>query len=81
MSPRYGSNTLLGVVFIMSLLYKKQEDLTYSVECKLLDNGKVHLSFSADCGKFGTDEELDEFEYTVKELLSILQKHDAGWFR
>ncbi len=62
----------------MSLLYKKESDLKYSVELKTSPNGKVVLKFSADAGKFGTDEMLDEYEFTVKELLSILQKHDAG---
>jgi hypothetical protein len=62
----------------MSLLYKKESDLKYSVELKTGPNGNVVLKFSADAGKFGTDEMLDEYEFTVKELLSILQKHDAG---
>lgn len=62
----------------MSLLYKKESDLEYSVEFETDPNGNVVLKFSADAGKFGTDEMLDEYEFTVKELLSILQKHDAG---
>ena len=61
----------------MSLLYKKESDLKYQVEVKTYPDGKVVLQFSADCGKFSTDEMLDEYEFTVKELLSILQKHDA----
>lgn len=61
----------------MSLLYKKEYELKYSVDVKIYPDGKVILQFSADCGKFGTDEMLDEYEFTVKELLSILQKHDA----
>lgn len=62
----------------MSLIYKKLSDLKYSLEVKTYPNGKVVLQFSADCGKFGIDERFDEYEFTVKELLSILQKHDAG---
>jgi hypothetical protein len=62
----------------MSLLYKKESELKYSVDVKTFPEGKVVLQFSADCGKFGTDETLDEYEFSVKELLSILQKHDAG---
>ncbi len=62
----------------MSLLYKKEKDLNYFVDIKTYPDGKVSISFSADCGKFGTTEQLDQFEYTAKELLSILQKHDAG---
>ncbi len=64
----------------MSLLYKKESDLKYQVEVKPFPDGKVALQFSANCGKFGTDEMLDEYEFTVKELLSILQKYDAGAF-
>ena len=59
----------------MSLLYKKESDLKYSVELKTHPDGKVVLKFSADCGKFGTDETLDEYEFTVKELLTILKQN------
>lgn len=65
----------------MSLLYKKESDLIYKVEVKTLPDGKIVLQFSADCGKFGTEESLDEYELTVKELLAILQKHDDGAVR
>ena len=58
-----------------SLLYKNREDVIYSVEIRQ-QNGKVNLEFSADCGKFGTDELLDGFELTPLELLTILQKHE-----
>ena len=58
----------------MGLLYKEAEDLTYKVDIKELEDGRLRLSFSADCGKFGTEEQLDEYLLTVKELLSILQK-------
>ena len=57
----------------MGLLYKEAQDLTYKVDFKELEDGKLQLSFSADCGKFGTEEQLDEYLLTVKELLSILQ--------
>jgi len=57
----------------MSLLYKDLEDIHYSVEFKAVPNGKIKLLFSADCGKFGTHEALDEFELTIEELLRILQ--------
>jgi len=62
----------------MSLLYKQQKDLKYSVDVKTLSNGNLRLSFSADCGKHGCEESLDEYEFSVKQLLSILQAHDAG---
>ena len=35
-------------------------------------------TFSADCGKFGTDEVLGAYELSVKELLQIIQKHFEG---
>lgn len=57
----------------MSFLYKKPEELNYKVYIKQADD-KVILSFSADCGKFGTDEQISEFEVTVRELLSALQR-------
>ncbi len=59
----------------MSLLYKEKKDLKYSVSIFTLPNGNLSLSFSADCGKFGSDEDLDEHEISVKDLLDILQQH------
>lgn len=61
-----------------SLLYKNESDLTYSVDITKKDDGKLNLLFSSDCGKFGTDEPLAEYELTVKELLSLLQKSKFG---
>lgn len=62
----------------MSLLYKKESELTYSLEFKSFPDGKILLRFSSDCGKFGTNEILDEYELTAKKLLSILQYYDAS---
>lgn len=62
----------------MSLLYKDEKDVKYSVEVKTTIDGKINLLFSADCGKFGTDEILDEHDLTVKQLLEILQANDVG---
>jgi len=59
------------------MLYKKAADVSYYVDVKTRINGNVELFFSADCGKHGTNEIIDEFEFTTKELLSILKKHDA----
>jgi len=61
----------------MSLLYKKESELKYSVDIKTTPDERVILQFSADCGKFGTEEPLAEYEFTVKELLFILHKNDA----
>ena len=57
----------------MSLLYKKQEDIITSVEVRHISGGRVVLDFSADCGKFGTDEMLDGYTLTADRLLMILQ--------
>ena len=64
----------------MSLLYKNREDITTSVEVRHMSGGKVYFSsgkvvldFSADCGKFGTDEMLDGYTLTAERLLMILQ--------
>ena len=58
----------------MSLLYKKKEDQSTSVEFAQVENGKITLEFSADCGKFGTDEPLDGYILTPERLLQILQE-------
>ena len=58
----------------MSLLYKRPEEQSTEVRFKQLENGKITLEFSADCGKFGTDEELDGYILTPERLLQILQE-------
>jgi len=63
----------------MSLLYKEHKDFNYRVEVTNKD-GLVKFSFELDGGKFGTWEQYDQYEFTVKELLKILQKNDAGAF-
>lgn len=62
-------------MLIMSLIYKDKKDITTSVEVKLED-GKIGLEFYADCGKFGTDEQLDSYYLTPERLLEILQERD-----
>jgi hypothetical protein len=59
----------------MSLLYKDRKDVITSVDIKEKD-GKIILDFSADCGKFGTDEMLDGYTLTPKRLLEILQSRE-----
>tara|TARA_B110000211_G_C13710090_1_gene391352 strand:- start:255 stop:461 length:207 start_codon:yes stop_codon:yes gene_type:complete len=59
----------------MSLLYKDIKDVITSVDIKEED-GKIILDFSADCGKFGTDEMLDGYTLTPKRLLEILQSRE-----
>ena len=56
----------------MSLLYKDKKDMTTVVSIENV-NGVVKLEFSADCGKFGTDEMLDGYTLTPERLLMILQ--------
>tara|TARA_R110002096_G_scaffold368745_1_gene562010 strand:+ start:7514 stop:7723 length:210 start_codon:yes stop_codon:yes gene_type:complete len=59
----------------MSSLYKDKEDITTFVEIENV-NGVVVLEFSADCGKFGTDEMLDGYTLTPERLLEVLQSSD-----
>tara|TARA_R110000803_G_scaffold154286_1_gene219068 strand:- start:11595 stop:11801 length:207 start_codon:yes stop_codon:yes gene_type:complete len=56
----------------MSLLYKDPKDIKISCDVSQVD-GKIILNFSADCGKFGTDEMLDGFTLTPERLLEVLQ--------
>ena len=60
---------------IMSLLYKDIKDVITSVDIKEED-GKITFDFSADCGKFGTDEMLDGYTLTPERLLEILQSSE-----
>lgn len=57
----------------MGLLYKKPEDVKVSVDIKQL-NGKILIDFSADCGKFETDESFAGFVLTPDRLLQILSE-------
>lgn len=57
----------------MGLLYKKLEDVKVSVDIKEKE-GKIFIDFSADCGKFGTDESFAGFVLTPDELLRILSE-------
>ena len=59
----------------MSLLYKDKKDMTTFVEIENV-NGVVKLEFSADGGKFGTDEMLDGYTLTPERLLEILQSSE-----
>lgn len=44
----------------------------YYIEVKQ-ENNKINMLFSSDCGKFGTNEILDEYTLTPLQLLKILQ--------
>ena len=57
------------------MIYKEFDETTTTVEIKQ-EEGKVCLEFSADCGKFGTDEMLDSYYLTPERLLEVLQDHD-----
>jgi len=56
----------------MSLLYKDKKDITYKVRIKEIGE-KIEFEFEADCGKFGTSENLDRYFLTAERLLQILQ--------
>lgn len=57
------------------MIYKDKKDVTTTCEI-IQEEGKVCLVFSADCGKFGTDEMLDAYYLTPERLLQILQDRD-----
>ena len=52
----------------------EEKKIEYYLDVKEYGN-LLNLTFSSDCGKFGTNEILDEFEVTKQELLHILQSH------
>jgi hypothetical protein len=60
----------------MSLLYKPKEEQTVSVEFEFVEDGKIQIDFTSDCGKFGTDEMLDGYVLTADRLLQILQDRE-----
>lgn len=59
----------------MSLIYKDKKDVITSVEIEN-NNGIIKLKFSKDCGKFGTNEIVDNYNLTPERLLEILQSYD-----
>jgi len=54
------------------MIYKDKKDVKTTCEIKQ-EEGKICLEFSADCGKFGTDEMLAGWVLTPERLLQILQ--------
>jgi len=61
----------------MSLLYKDKKEVITSLEIlKRDDSDPIELTFTADCGKFGTDEILDRYTLNPERLLQILQDRD-----
>lgn len=59
------------------MLYKDNKDIKYRLDVKQ-SGDTVTLSFSADCGKHGTWESLDEHEFSIRELLTLLQKNEIS---
>lgn len=56
----------------MSLVYSGTNEINVTVTQG--SKGKVHFLFTSNCGKFGTDEILDEFEIDTLELLRKCQE-------
>lgn len=54
----------------MAILYKEPKDVIISVEIKQT-NGVIEFDFTSDCGKYGTDENLAGYKFTVERLLQI----------
>jgi len=65
----------------MSLLYPNRGKSKTSVAIGRQPEGEIVLEFSADCGKFGTDEILDRYTLTAERLLEILQSHDLDDYK
>ena len=59
----------------MSILYKEVKDVDVDL-FTAFHEGRLMLNFSADCGKFGTNEALDSYALTPKRLLAILQERE-----
>ena len=55
----------------MGALYRDKKDVITKAEITQND-GKIELTFSADCGKFGSDENLAGFSLTPEKLLKVL---------
>jgi hypothetical protein len=54
-----------------------EKDIVTSVEIKKqYGSNTLTFDFSADCGKFGTDEMLDGYTLTPERLLEILQSSE-----
>ena len=47
------------------MFYKDEKDVKVSVEIKQKDD-VIEFYFTADCGKFGTDENLVGYKFTVE---------------
>ena len=60
----------------MSLLYKPKKEQTLSVEINTCTDGKIHIDFSSDCGKFGTEEILQGWILTPERLMQILSERE-----
>lgn len=61
----------------MGILYKDEKDVKISVEIKQND-GVIMFDFTADCGKFGTDENLAGYKFTVERLLKLFASIDVS---
>ena len=61
----------------MGILYKDEKDVKVSVEIKQNDR-TIEFDFTADCGKFGTDENLAGYKFTVERLLKIFASIDVS---
>ena len=60
----------------MSLLYKDEKDLTYTVDITQED-GVVKFQFWADYGKHGMEEPYAYFDMPVKVLLAIFNSVES----
>jgi len=61
----------------MGIFYKDEKDVKISVKIKQND-GLIEFDFTADCGKFETDENLAGYKFTVERLLKIFASIDVS---
>ena len=59
------------------MFYKDEKDVKVSVEIKQKDD-VIEFDFTADCGKFGTDENIAGYKFTVERLLKIFESIDVS---
>ena len=58
------------------MMSKNKKDTTTTAHINNV-YGVLELRFFSDCGKFGTEEILDEYKLTPERLLQILQEYEG----
>jgi len=61
----------------MSLLYKDEKDLKYSIQSTYASDGKLYITLDVDCGKHGTDELIREYFVTPEQFMEAMKPYEA----